>query len=300
MSDEKKPKSKKRINIGAQGQTPKKQISYSIYDAPSQVPKATPQRGYNEPPKSALAASSKVKSTSEDGLDGHFDANGSPIGNKYDAPVISKRPKTSRGKSCPSPDEFYDYVIPSPNKISMDLNKQKVFSDSGFPVENVSGPFPQPMFPTSANSKMPPLPPTREEEEEEYQNMRGIKLMDGSDSSDSDSVEELGRVDCGNERPKTSRGGGRGRPHTEPQTLIIDPSFGTSSETECSVASAEDTGSMEDSSNKVSSDESLPGSVQSSELDYESSSNTSRTSGTGSDANVRMLACWLFSCAMKA
>lgn len=26
------------------------------------------------------------------------------------------RPKTSRGKSCPSPDEFFDYVIPSPQK----------------------------------------------------------------------------------------------------------------------------------------------------------------------------------------
>lgn len=28
------------------------------------------------------------------------------------------RPKTSRGKSCPSPDEFFDYVIPSPQKGS--------------------------------------------------------------------------------------------------------------------------------------------------------------------------------------
>jgi hypothetical protein len=33
-------------------------------------------------------------------------------------PQVDGRPKTSRGKSCPSPDEFFDYVIPSPQKHS--------------------------------------------------------------------------------------------------------------------------------------------------------------------------------------
>jgi len=29
----------------------------------------------------------------------------------------ANRPKTSRGKAHPSPDEFFDYVIPSPVKV---------------------------------------------------------------------------------------------------------------------------------------------------------------------------------------
>ena len=152
--------SSKRFNIGAGGETPKKQYVFSIYDAPTAIPKATPLKDDDKdsspsnlppapahvPKKSALTATSKY-SLSED-IDLSADVPMPPVPprvpsrpSKYiptalDSPTtvttkentrsnavnksalfaMDSRPKTSRGKSCPSPDEFADYIIPSPQK----------------------------------------------------------------------------------------------------------------------------------------------------------------------------------------
>ena len=40
---------------------------------------------------------------------------GRPAGDELVGSANSQRPKTSRGKPHPSPDDFFDYVVPSPN-----------------------------------------------------------------------------------------------------------------------------------------------------------------------------------------
>ena len=45
-------------------------------------------------------------------------------------PVQASRPKTSRGKAHPSPDEYFDYVVPSP------MNMEKLGKGSKFVVFN--------------------------------------------------------------------------------------------------------------------------------------------------------------------
>lgn len=64
-----------RVNIGIEGQTPKKFIAYNEQDPPA-----------------ALSWLSQCEN--------------------------SDRPKTSRQKKQPTPDEFFNYVIPSPSRDS--------------------------------------------------------------------------------------------------------------------------------------------------------------------------------------
>jgi hypothetical protein len=83
----------KKVNLGTQGQTPKKIFSIPVYNHsythsnPVHIPAhptVLPSESLSSPDKASLA----------------------------------ERPKTSRGKSHPSPDEFYNYVVPSPQSSS--------------------------------------------------------------------------------------------------------------------------------------------------------------------------------------
>ena len=88
---------KKHINIGEVGETPKKISIFNRDDPASSLSLATPQRSNNNNIKSVLRTSKNEFMTNNNSN-------------------IDDRPKTSRGKAMPSPDEFADYVIPSPPK----------------------------------------------------------------------------------------------------------------------------------------------------------------------------------------
>lgn len=91
-----KGKGLKRVDMGIAGQTPKKLIA--------------PQQTYTEPEPSSSSAQTPL-SPERDSLG--FD-----------------RPKTSRGKSHPSPDEFFNYVIPSPVHSSAGPSRLVIRSSS--------------------------------------------------------------------------------------------------------------------------------------------------------------------------
>ena len=98
---------RKSVNLGAAGDTPKKVTTYQKLGAPSDLDLASPTRLMLAPP--LLSATSK-----------YGDAEVPPA-DPFSSPTggISGRPKTSRGKARPSPDEFTDYVIspePSPQR----------------------------------------------------------------------------------------------------------------------------------------------------------------------------------------
>jgi hypothetical protein len=48
------------------------------------------------------------------------------------------RPKTSRGKAHPSPDEFYDYVVPSPEKFPVlsQIQSNKILNSKKSVIES--------------------------------------------------------------------------------------------------------------------------------------------------------------------
>ena len=94
----------KHINLGVSGETPRKETYFNRDEAPSTLSLATPQRSNNNNVKSVLRASKY----------------GSPSNNIDLNTNIDDRPKTSRGKAMPSPDEFTSYVIPSPPKARKD------------------------------------------------------------------------------------------------------------------------------------------------------------------------------------
>jgi len=107
--------SSRRINIGEIGETPKKIAIFNRDDVPSSLSLATPQRSNNNNIKSLLKESKYNNNNS----------------------IIDDRPKTSRGKAMPSPDEFTSYVIPSPPKAKKDddnesfgLNQPSYFNDN--------------------------------------------------------------------------------------------------------------------------------------------------------------------------
>jgi hypothetical protein len=86
----------RRVQIGAaSGQTPKKVTEYRRDDPSSYVPLATPSRQQMMGTTAANLKSS-LRSMTDD------DNNG--------------RPKTSRGSRNPPPDDFFSYVVPSPNR----------------------------------------------------------------------------------------------------------------------------------------------------------------------------------------
>jgi hypothetical protein len=106
----------RRVSLGqVKGETPRKVYYFNKNDAPSEVEKATPQRGAffneNEPLKSAIK---------EDSMERIVEASEN---DPFQSPPLTDRPTTSRGKARPSPEEFFDYVVPSPDH---DSNARKV------------------------------------------------------------------------------------------------------------------------------------------------------------------------------
>lgn len=122
---------KKRVNIGSQaGETPKKVQTFTFDSAPSSIPAATPQTGRDvggSPLKGVLAAS-KYGDTSNITTSLY----GSPLQTMSTVPPA--RPKTSRGSSNPSPDEFFDYVVPSSpeNKRAVDSAIVPIHRDDNY------------------------------------------------------------------------------------------------------------------------------------------------------------------------
>ena len=111
QDDEKKNKDR-RVQIGsAKGETPRKLTFFNRLDEPSKIEMATPERDGVMPVKGALKLTSKfVETVSQEAV--FSSPNKSPVV-RAGAP---NRPTTSRGKARPSPEEFFDYVVPSPDR----------------------------------------------------------------------------------------------------------------------------------------------------------------------------------------
>lgn len=98
---------KKSVNIGrVKGETPRKVFYFSKNEAPTEIESATPERVFfaEAPLKGLLRASSYPDDDEVNEED------------MYSSPQPSERPSTSRGKKKPTPDEFADYVVPSPER----------------------------------------------------------------------------------------------------------------------------------------------------------------------------------------
>lgn len=94
--------------MGNFSETPRKVFTYNNNDPSNCVIAATPTRKDDKQP---LKSSMQWKSSSSSSVDDDADS-------EYDGDITSantsSRPKTSRGTSHPSPDAFFDYIIPSP------------------------------------------------------------------------------------------------------------------------------------------------------------------------------------------
>lgn len=102
--------SKKRsVNVGkVKGETPRKIFYFRKEEAPNEVESATPERAFfaEEPLKGVLKTSIVPSASPSKEVD------------SYSSPQSSsERPSTSRGKQKPTPDEFADYVVPSPERV---------------------------------------------------------------------------------------------------------------------------------------------------------------------------------------
>ena len=98
---------KKSVNVGkVKGETPRKIFYFSKNEAPNEIESATPERVFfaDAPLKGLLRPSS------------YPDCDEAKTRDKYSSPSLYERPSTSRGKKKPTPDEFADYVGPSPER----------------------------------------------------------------------------------------------------------------------------------------------------------------------------------------
>jgi hypothetical protein len=121
---------KKRVNVGDEGHTPIKTFEFfqniPIAAAPnkasfsatvpalskvSRLGSIAEGRPLPPPPPDSGRSEVSVSSTENPGYIKVHPEVGA------DLPSPSSRPKTSRGKSHPSPDEFFDYVVPSPPPV---------------------------------------------------------------------------------------------------------------------------------------------------------------------------------------
>ena len=94
----------RKVQIGnTKGETPRKEQFFNQEDAPDSIESATPERATEGIPMKGVLKFSALPEEQE------VDMYASPQ-------ASSTRPTTSRGKSRPSPDEFFDYVVPSPQK----------------------------------------------------------------------------------------------------------------------------------------------------------------------------------------
>jgi len=100
----------RRVQLGSKsGLTPKKIQTYNKEEPSSYVPLATPDRPINFTNNNNNGNSLKSSLRSSFEMKQAF-----PLASSVS--VDDNRPKTSRGTSRPSPDEFASYVVPSPNR----------------------------------------------------------------------------------------------------------------------------------------------------------------------------------------
>ena len=108
----------RRVKVGNFSETPRKVFTYNESDPSNYVKAATPTRRDSAQPLKSNLLWKSSSSAIDDDVDVDYEVEGLSSANY-------SRPKTSRGTSHPSPDDFFDYVIPSPlSKHSNDFDLQ--------------------------------------------------------------------------------------------------------------------------------------------------------------------------------
>lgn len=97
----------RRVHIGNISETPRKIFTYNNNDPSNCVIAATPTRKDDKQPLKSSMQWKSSSSSIDDDADSDYEGDTTSTN-------MSSRPKTSRGTSHPSPDAFFDYVIPSP------------------------------------------------------------------------------------------------------------------------------------------------------------------------------------------
>jgi len=191
----------RRVNIGSvKGETPKKGIFFYLDDVPSNIEIATPERDGALPQKGALRAVSKFIDTVA--TEAKFSSPEKPA----TPPSSNVRPTTSRGKARPSPEEMFDYVVPSPDRRDRSqldrVASMLVFEDSNQeqpeePKETVS-PFQQRKIAQDAAQKL--QQPARvykvAQEYDDSDSTDSGSQMDASEASQLERSERLAALGC--------------------------------------------------------------------------------------------------------
>jgi hypothetical protein len=100
---------KKSVNIGkVKGETPRKVFYFNKGEAPNEIESATPERAFfaDDMPLQGVLKKITIPIAEE------------PAADSYASPQADGRPSTSRGKQRPTPEEFADYVVPSPDRTT--------------------------------------------------------------------------------------------------------------------------------------------------------------------------------------
>ena len=98
---------KKSVNIGkVKGETPRKVFYFNKGEAPNEIESATPERAFfaDDMPLQGVLKKYTIPIAEE------------PAADSFSSPQADGRPSTSRGKQRPTPEEFADYVVPSPER----------------------------------------------------------------------------------------------------------------------------------------------------------------------------------------
>eukprot|EP01033_Poteriospumella_lacustris_P006554 gene6553-4725_t len=105
---------KKKVNVGKEGETPKKYFQFDrdtkVYDPFSNLSNIQ-----EDDREEGAVDATEMPATSDNSEASQFEEPTSAAEFlRQLAADSSDRPKTSRGKSHPSPDEFFNYIVPSP------------------------------------------------------------------------------------------------------------------------------------------------------------------------------------------
>lgn len=124
----------KKVNVGHEGSTPIK--TFEFY---SNIPvAAAPNQASFAATAPAISSSTIRQTISSAGASRNNPfSNGKFATNpEIETEIISPggRPKTSRGKSHPSPDEFFDYVVPSPPPAKHTTDRMAFYNEGQQPV----------------------------------------------------------------------------------------------------------------------------------------------------------------------
>lgn len=99
---------KRSVDLGNPGETPKKFLAFNQKAPPSDIQSILSQSSREKESSTTLPTIDEIYPST---------ATGSPEKNDFG------RPKTGRGKAHPSPDEFFDYVVPSPDTGKIKSNR---------------------------------------------------------------------------------------------------------------------------------------------------------------------------------